>query len=108
MKCPGCGCNFMDDEKFCPMCEMRNNAFARAVQKRNRKKHESVVSDCSTTTCAHPSETISRPAKWNAPKNRRPLPASSALRTVIGIIIALYFAVPLLLGFLNALLGGLF
>ncbi len=56
MKCPGCGCNYMDDEKICPMCEMPNNAFARAAHKLRRKKHEEEYNDCATTTCAHPDD----------------------------------------------------
>lgn len=55
MKCPGCGCNYMDDEKMCPMCEMPNNAIARAAHKmRHFHREKEPDGDYQTTTCAHP------------------------------------------------------
>lgn len=132
MKCPGCGCNYYDDDKFCPICEMPNNAFARAAHKRRREKHEAMHGDF-TTTCAHPgrqtadaqrrkaeqqrAERLSRPAHAPRPAASTARPAASSvkpqkqqsaasniLKTVVGIFVALNFGLPLLLGLLEALL----
>ena len=56
MKCPGCGCNYMDDDKYCPMCELPNNALARAAHRLRRARHDEAFKDCDTTTCAHPKD----------------------------------------------------
>ena len=137
MKCPGCGCNYMDEDKVCPMCEMPNNAFARAAHKLRREKHEEVYGDY-TTTCAHPednskearrrrveqqrAERLSRRAhaprpatstaqlatsSANKPKQQKSS-ASRVIKIVIGIFVALNFGLPLLFGLLEALIFGFF
>lgn len=137
MKCPGCGCNYMDEDKHCPMCEMPNNAFARAAHKIRRKRHEEEYDDCATTTCAHPDENSKearrrkveqqraerlsrrahapRPATSTAQlatssvqKKKQQAPASRIIKIVIGIFVALNFGLPLLFGLLEALIFGFF
>ncbi|MBQ8143300.1 MAG: hypothetical protein IJ452_03770 [Butyricicoccus sp.] len=134
MKCPGCGCNYMDDDKYCPMCEMPNNAFARAAHKLRRKQHEDTYDDCVTTTCAHPeednskearrrrleqqrAERLSRPAHAPRPATSSARPASSSsksqkqqtsasriIKIVIGIFVAVNFILPLLFGIIEEIL----
>ena len=110
MKCPACGCNFMDDEKFCPMCEMRNNAFARAAHDLRRQKHTETFEDCSTVTCAHPSEDTARstaqPARSSAQKKPQQNVAARIIKIAIGIFIALNFGLPLLFSVLDWFLYG--
>ena len=137
MKCPGCGCNFMDDEKFCPMCEMRNNALTRAAHNLRRQKHTETFQDCGTVTCAHPEEntmealrhwaeqrttqssssfnkprsakSTSRPAVSSASSGKRQKSSlSRALKIVLGIFIALNFGLPLLFALLEWFLYGIF
>ena len=136
MKCPGCGCNYIDDDKYCPMCGLPNNAFARAAHKLRRQKHEETHGDY-TTTCAHPDENskearrrkveqqraerLSRPAHAPRPaastaqlatssmqKKKQQVPASRIIKIVIGIFVALNFGLPLLFGLLQALIFSFF
>ena len=136
MKCPGCGCNYVDEEKYCPMCEMRNSAFARAAHKLRRQKHEEIYSDY-TTTCAHPNENskearrrkleqqraerLSKPAHAPRPAvstaklatpsvkpQKKKNDTSRIIKIIIGIFIALNFGLPILLGLLEVLLYGIF
>ena len=121
MKCPGCGCNYIDEEKYCPMCEMRNSAFARAAHKLRRQKHEETYGDY-TTTCAHPdksskesrrrkAERLGRPATSTAtlatpsvkPK-KKPADGSRIIKIIIGIFVAVNFLLPLLFGLIEEFL----
>lgn len=126
MKCPGCGCNYMDDDKFCPMCELPNNALARAAHRLRRARHDEAFKDCDTTTCAHPkdsSETLrrqlnrqsadrpaapARRAPQSAGKKAQPTPAVRIIKIVIGIFVAVNFLIPLLFGILEALFFRIF
>ena len=115
MKCPGCGCNYMDDEKYCPMCELPNNAFARAAHRLRRARHDEAFKDCGTTTCAHPKEKDVRGSR--RPARRAPQSAGKKadsdrviriIKTVVGILIAFNFVLPLLFGLLEALFFRIF
>lgn len=130
MKCPGCGCNYIEEEKYCPMCEMRNSAFARAAHKLRRQKHEEAYGDY-TTTCAHPNENtkeslrrnaesiradrLGRPAvstaqlaKPSVKPKKKPTDGSRIIKIIIGIFVALNFGLPILFGLLEALIYGIF
>jgi hypothetical protein len=129
MKCPGCGCNYFDEEKFCPMCEMRNNALARAAHKLRRQNHTETYGDY-TTTCAHPDENLKqmrrrteqqraerlgrpavstgKPATSSAKPKKNANRGTSMIKIIIGIFIALNFGLPLLFGLLEALIYGIF
>ena len=123
MKCPGCGCNYMDDEKYCPMCELPNNALARAAHRLRRARHDEAFKDCGTTTCAHPrdsgeqlrrqrgsgsSAAPARRAPQSAGKTAQPTPAVRIIKIVIGIFIAVNFVIPLLFGLLEFLFYNIF
>lgn len=126
MKCPGCGCNYMDDDKYCPMCELPNNALARAAHRLRRARHDEAFKDCDTTTCAHPkdsSETLrrrlnrqsadrpaapARRAPQSAGKKAQPTPAVRIIKIVIGIFVAVNFLIPLLFGLLEFLFYNIF
>lgn len=117
MKCPGCGCNYMDDDKYCPMCEMPNNAFARAAHRARRARHEAAHDDCRTTTCAHPKEKDVRGSRRPAPQSTRSAQPKKdgkqpdiarIIKTVVGIFIAVNFAIPLLFGLLEFLFFRIF
>ena len=127
MKCPGCGCNYMDDDKYCPMCELPNNALARAAHRLRRARHDEAFKDCDTTTCAHPkdsSETLrrqpdrqrgsgssaapARRAPQSAGKKAQSTPAVRIIKIVIGIFVAVNFLIPLLFGLLEFLFYNIF
>lgn len=127
MKCPGCGCNYMDDDKFCPMCELPNNALARAAHRLRRARHDEAFKDCDTTTCAHPKDSSeklrrqpdrqrgsvssaapARRAPQSAGKKAQPTPAARVVKIVLGIFIAVNFVIPLLFGILEALFFRIF
>ena len=126
MKCPGCGCNYYDEDKYCPICEMPNNALARAAHKFRRAKHEEIYGDY-TTTCAHPddsskeirrrkvdynrAERLGRPAASTAklatpsvkPK-KKSNDGSRIIKIIIGIFVTVNFVLPLLFGLIEEFL----
>ena len=132
MKCPGCGCNYYDEDKYCPICEMPNNVLARAAHKFRRAKHEEQYGDF-TTTCAHPSDSGSDTRRRKAEQQRAerlsrpahaPRPAASTaklatpsvkpkkksndgsriIKIIIGIFVTVNFVLPLLFGLIEEFL----
>lgn len=138
MKCPGCGCNYMDEDRFCPMCELPNNAFARAAHKLRRNRHERDADDCDMTTCAHDrfdqaerrqqleqqrakrlgkqahtprlAKSSAQPATSSAPRRKKNKGSTAAriIKTVVGIVVLVNIVLPLIFGLLELLFFGFF